>query len=133
MQDRPTAIELLDAVRDFLEQDLLPGLEGRKRFHTLVAANVLAIVARELDVEEPALADEWRRLCDLLGVDRTQPPGRLAGLRTAVRALTERLVDRIRAGDADAGPFGDAVRAHVRATVVEKLRAANPKYLRASR
>ena len=129
MQDRPTAIELLTSVREFLELDILPGLEGRKRFHGLVAANVLAIVARELAGEETALVGEWRRLRDLLGVDETVPPARLDGLRTAIDALTRRLCDRIRAGDADAGPFGDAVRAHVRATVVDKLRIANPKYL----
>jgi hypothetical protein len=129
MQDRPTAIELLGAVRDLLEQDLLPALEGRKRFHTLVASNVLAIVARELADEETLLVGEWRRLRDLIGIDDTVPPGRLDGLRAAVRELTSRLCDRIRAGDADAGAFGDAVRAHVRTTVVEKLRVANPKYL----
>jgi hypothetical protein len=50
-------------------------------------------------------------------------------LQAAVRALTERLVDRVRAGDADDGPFADAVRAHVRMSVVEKLRVANPKFL----
>ena len=132
MQDRPTAIELLTAVREFLEHDVLPGLEGRKRFHGLVAANVLAIVARELEEEEGALVEEWRRLRDLLAVDETQPPGRLVGLRAAVRALTARLVERIRAGDADEGAFADAVRAHVRMSVVEKLRVANPKYLDAS-
>ena len=129
MQDRPTAIELLTAVREFLEQDVLPGLDGRKRFHGLVAANVLAIIARELEQEEGALVAEWQRLRDLLAVDETRPPGRLVGLRAAVRALTERLVERIRAGDADQGPFADAVRAHVRMSVVEKLRVANPKYL----
>jgi len=128
MQDRPTAVELLTSVREFLEQDVMPGLEGRKRFHTLVAANVLAIVARELAGEETMLVAEWQRLHDLLQTDETVP-GRLDGLRTAVDALTRRLCDRIRAGDADAGPFGDAVRAHVRATVVDKLRIANPKYL----
>ena len=129
MQDRPTAIELLTAVREFLEQDVLPGLDGRKRFHGLVAANLLAIVASELEQEEGALVAEWQRLRDLLAVDETRPPGRLVGLRAAVRALTERLVERIRAGDADDGPFAEAVRAHVRMSVVEKLRVANPKYL----
>ena len=129
MQDRPTAVELLAAVRAFLEEDVIPGLEGRKRFHGLVAANVLAIVGRELEEEEASLVAEWQRLRDLLRVDERTPPGRLAGLRVAVRALTERLCARIRAGDADEGPFADAVRAHVRMTVVEKLRIANPKYL----
>jgi len=129
MQDRPTAIELLTSIREFLELDVLPGLEGRKRFHALVAANVLAIVARELAGEETALVGEWRRLRELLNIDETVPPARLDGLRTAIDALTRRLCDRIRAGDADAGAFADAVSAHVRMTVVEKLAIANPKYL----
>jgi Domain of unknown function (DUF6285) len=129
MQDRPTAVELLNAVRAFLEEDVLPGLEGRKRFHALVSANVLAIVARELADEETMLVAEWRRLRDLLGVAETVPPGRQGGLRSAIRALSERLVERIRAGDADEGSFADAVRAHVRMTVIEKLRVANPRYL----
>jgi uncharacterized protein DUF6285 len=133
MQDRPTAIELLGAVRDFLEQDVIPDLEGRKRFHGLVAANVLAIVARELEEEEGSLVAEWRRLRDLLSVDERTPPGRLSGLRVAVRELGARLVDRIRAGAADEGPFAHAVRAHVRMTVVEKLRIANPRYLHEDR
>jgi hypothetical protein len=129
MQDRPTAVELLGAVRDFLERDVLPDLEGRKRFHALVAANVLTIVARELDEEETGMVAEWQRLRDLLGVAERTPPGRIAGLRVALRELTGRLVERIRAGEADGGSFGDAVRAHVRMTVVEKLRIANPKYV----
>jgi hypothetical protein len=128
MQDRPTAVELLNAVREFLEQDVMPGLEGRKRFHALVSANVLAIVARELAGEETMLVAEWERLRNLLATDDAAP-ARLTELRMAVEMLTHRLCDRIRAGDADAGPFGDAVRAHVRATVVDKLRIANPKYL----
>ena len=128
MQDRPTAIELLTSVREFIEQDVLPGLEGRKRFHALVSANVLAIVARELAGEETMLVAEWERLRDLLGSDEAAPT-RLDDLKRSVDQLTRRLSDRIRAGDADEGPFGEAVRAHVRATVVDKLRIANPKYL----
>jgi len=129
VQDRPTAIELLTAVREFIEHDVVPGLDGRKRFHALVAANVIAVVTRELEEEETLLVGEWRRLRDLVQLDDAAPPGRLSGLRAAVRALNERLVERIRAGDADAGSFADAVRAHVRTTVAEKLRVANPKML----
>jgi hypothetical protein len=128
MQDRPTALELLAAVRAFLEDDVLPVLDGRKRFHALVAANVLGIVERELGGEEETLVVERARLVDLLGVARPVPTG-LAALRAEVRELTETLAARIRAGDADAGAFADAVRAHVRATVVEKLRVANPRYV----
>ena len=128
MQDRPTAVELLTSVREFIEQDVLPGLEGRKRFHALVSANVLAIVARELAGEETMLVAEWERLRDLLRIDDVAPT-RLDDLKSSVAQLTRRLCDRIRAGDADGGAFGEAVRAHVRATVVDKLRIANPKYL----
>ena len=128
MQDRPTAVELLTSVREFIEQDVLPGLEGRKRFHALVSVNVLAIVARELAGEETMLVAEWERLRELLR-SGDAAPARLDELKTAVDALTRRLCDRIRSGDADGGPFGEAVRTHVRATVVDKLRIANPKYL----
>lgn len=125
MQDRPTATELLAAVRHFLEHDVLPTLDGRRRFHTLVAANVLAIVERELASEEETLAAEWTRLAGLL--DAGPRPTSLAALRTAVRDLTRRLADEIRAGQRDDAP---AVRAHLRQTTLEKLRIANPRMLR---
>src|SRR5262245_24702979 len=117
MQDRPTMGELLEAVRGFLESDVVPALDGRRRFHALVAANVVAIVGRELASEDADLAAEWRRLTILLGRDAGEPPPRLDTLRAAVREANEALAERIRRGDADEGPFRAAVRAHVRATV----------------
>ena len=129
MQDRPSVRELLDAVRGFLEEDVVPALEGPRQFHARVAANVLAIVGRELEGDEASLLAEWRRLGPLLG-GPDEPPARLEALRAAVRERTAALAERIRRGDADAGPFRDAVRAHVRATVEDKLRVANPRYLR---
>lgn len=127
MQDRPTVRELLDAVRAFLEADVVPALNGPARFHARVAANVLAIAGRELATEEADLGAEWRRLGALLGLETAEAPAGTDALRTAVRAWNEALADRIRRGDADAGPYRDAVRAHLHATVVEKLRVANPR------
>ena len=127
MQDRPTAEELLAAVRAFLEDDVVPALDGPRRFHARVAANVLAIVARELDGEDARLRAEWAALVTLLGRDASAPPDGLPALRAAVREATEELAARVRRGDADAGPFRDAVRAHVRAVVREKLNVANPR------
>ena len=45
MNDRPTAPELIEAVRAFLEAEVLPALgdNARLRFQTLVAVNVLAL------------------------------------------------------------------------------------------
>ena len=129
MQDRPTALELLAAVRGFLEEDLGPALEGRRRFHALVAANVLRILERELGGEEELLGRQWERLAALFDVDASEKPQATSALRTAVRELETRLAERIRSGDADAGDLARRVRAHVRATVVEKLAVANPRFL----
>jgi len=129
MQDRPSMRELLDAVRAFLEEDVVPALEGPRQFHARVAANVLAIVGRELAGEEASLLAEWQRMARLTG-GASEPPPRLEALRAAVREGTAALAERIRRGDADAGPFRDAVRAHVRATVEDKLGVANPRFVR---
>jgi aminoglycoside phosphotransferase (APT) family kinase protein len=47
---RPTASELLDAVRGFLTDQVMPATSGQLAFHARVAANVLGIVARELEL-----------------------------------------------------------------------------------
>ena len=91
------------AVREFLEDDLVPTLEGRRRFHALVAANVLAIVERELQGEEEQLARQWDRLAALFALDRAARPQAVSALRAAVRELETRLAERIRAGEADGG------------------------------
>ena len=46
MNDRPTASELLRAVGRFLEREVVPELEGPRRYHARVAAHVVAVVAR---------------------------------------------------------------------------------------
>jgi hypothetical protein len=127
MQDRPTVAELLDAVRGFLEHDAIAALDGTARFHARVAANVLAIVARELEMQSAQLAAEWQRLDALLG--NTPMPPDVTAQRAGLRGRTTELCERIAGGDADDGPFRAAVLAHVRATVCEKLAVANPKLL----
>src|SRR5262249_31672749 len=106
-----------------------PVLEGRRRFHALVAANVLRIVERELEGQEEQLERQWERLAALFGGEGSPKPRAVSVLRGAVRDLETRLVDRIRSGGADGGEFAQRVRAHVRATVVEKLAVANPRFL----
>ena len=58
---RPTASELLDAVRGFLTDQVMPATTGQLAFHARVAANVLGIVAREIELgpvlQEADLAD----------------------------------------------------------------------------
>ena len=107
--DVPTAGQLLEAVREWVEGDAREATTGRVQFHTRVVANLMAMLEREL-ASGPAMA--------------VAHAARLAGLGVA----SERdLADRVRAGEwpvDDRGLF-DAVRA----TVVDKLAVANPKYL----
>ena len=44
----PTTAELAAAVREFLEEEVMPATEGRLSFHARVAANVVAQLEREL-------------------------------------------------------------------------------------
>ena len=48
---RPDARELVEAVREFLEREVQPRLEGSTAFHARVAVNVLAIVEFDVDGE----------------------------------------------------------------------------------
>jgi Domain of unknown function (DUF6285) len=134
MNDRPSAAELIEAVRGFLESELLPALaqgDARLRFTTLVAANVLAIAARELHGEEPMLREEWHALAPLVGAAGEQPE-RLTELRAEVRAMNERLCESIRGGKFD-GERGAALASLLRRTVARKLEVANPRYLQSGR
>src|SRR5262245_938570 len=134
MNDRPSAAELIEAVRGFLESDLLPALaqgDARLRFTTLVAANVLAVAERELHSEESMLREEWHALAPLVGAAGEQPE-RLPELRAEVRAMNEQLCASIRAGGFD-GERGVALAGLLRRMVARKLEVANPRYLQAGR
>lgn len=106
--DRPRADELIDAVRGFLADDVVPAADGRVRFHARVAANALAIVERELRIG-PALAE---RHAD-----------RLAALGFTDDAA---LAAAIRAGGCD--DDWHEVAGSVMAGVFDKLLVANPGY-----
>ena len=125
MNDRPTGVELLRAVERFLEQEVVPQLDGLRRYHARVAANVVAIVAREIETEEAQLLSEWERLGALLELREQRPDARDA-LRDAVRARSQALAERIRRGDADAGTWRAELIAHLRRTVADKLAVSRP-------
>jgi hypothetical protein len=128
MQDRPHARELLEAVRGFLEEQVVPALDGTRQFHARVAANVLAIVGRELELGDASLRSEWRRLTALLERPATEAPADERALRDTVHALNAALAERIQGGDADRDPWRARVLAHLRETADERLAIANPRY-----
>lgn len=69
MYDQPTAAELIAAVATFMREEVSPHLSGRVAFHARVAANVLDMVRRQLELGPAAESAEVARLKALLGRD----------------------------------------------------------------
>jgi hypothetical protein len=56
--DRPTALELIEAVGEFLSSEVLAAAtDHRLKFRTLVALNALAIATRELEASNTVLLE----------------------------------------------------------------------------
>ena len=87
----PTAAELLDSVAEYLFAELRPEVPREQRFKVLVAANVCAVVAREIrageepDREDLALFDE---LLGERGRGRPQRRGRAVASESAPGSST---------------------------------------------
>jgi Domain of unknown function (DUF6285) len=128
MYDHPTAAELIAAARMQLEQHVIPSIaEPRLRFQTLVAANVLAIVERELADGQGHMAAAWRRAAGLQGDTADQPASET--LHAAIAAQARQLCADIRAGVYDDQPGRRALLTHLRHTAEEELLVANPRFL----
>ncbi len=106
---RPSASQLLDAVREFLVGDVVGGADRRVGFHARVAANAVAIVGRELALAGPA-AERRRRRLAALGFDQER------ALASAIRA--GQLDDRL-----------DQVTGAVMASVLDRLAINNPRWI----
>jgi hypothetical protein len=119
MHDRPSAAELCDAVRGFLEDEVVKTIENpRLRFRTLVAINALGIAGRDLARGEELAREEASLLRELLGAPRSDAPP-----RNEAQALSAELCRRIRAGAAPRGTI-----AALRRIAEWKLEVASPKY-----
>ena len=68
--DVPTAAQLIESVREWLEKDVLTSTTGRVQFHSRVAINVLAMVERELAVGGQQALDHAARLAGLGALHR---------------------------------------------------------------
>lgn len=105
---RPTAAELVEAVREWVAGDVRGATSGRVNFHGRVAVNVLATVQRELELGPAMDAAHAERLAGLdLASERELAEGIRSGRFDDRRADVERVVAE---------------------TVVDKLRVANPTY-----
>jgi DNA-binding CsgD family transcriptional regulator len=126
MYGRPTAVELLDAVQRFLDEEVVPHTDGRRQFLARVSANVLRMLARELQLEETHLDRAWTALDGVLG-PAPRPCG-LAALRAALQAREAELCARIRAGFGDTPAERARLVACLRQTVQDKLAVTDPGY-----
>ena len=107
--DRPTAAELLEALHEWMERDLLPGVDGRLQFHTRVAINMIDIVRRELELG-PDQEVQHQEVLASFGMNDD------AELAAAIHegAFDANLVDVLN---------------RLRPVVEDKVRVANPRYL----
>src|ERR1700727_85956 len=69
MQDEPTPSELIQAVADFLRNDIAPHISGHNAFKLRVSINALDLVTRQLKLEADSAAAEAARLSRLLGME----------------------------------------------------------------
>jgi hypothetical protein len=106
---RPTALELVEAVREWVDGDVRAATEGRVAFHARVAVNALAMLERELALGPAHRAAHQERLAQLSCADDAE------------------LAAQIRSGTLD--DRAAEVRAVVAASVRAKLEVANPRWL----
>jgi hypothetical protein len=109
LHDRPTALELIEAARGALGEDVLPGLEHRGAFQLRVTMRALGIVERELAYAERHAAVRAEAFGSLGVADEPE-------LAAAIR------------GGAMAGRRRELLAA-LRMIVRAKLEVANPRYL----
>lgn len=114
MNDEPTAAELLASVHDFIRNHAMPQLEGHAAFHARVAANVVAIVQRELEHGPAQTTAERDRLRGLLGADGS------------IEELNRELCHRIRAGELD--ETSESLMDHLWLSTLAKLSIDQPQY-----
>lgn len=112
MPDMPT---LLGAAVKYLEEELLPALDGYHRFQTRVTINVLKLVRRELDLRATQSDAESSRLSEILGHGG------------GVRALNDELCESIRSGAI--GLNDEKLRSHLRQSLADALAINNPKWM----
>lgn len=129
MRNKPDAAGLLHIARETLLNDLLELLPEERRYAMRMAANALAIAARETEVGDADLVDELRLLSELYGEDVVQEAGATLPERSA--KMNKRFARDIRDGIFD-GACAQGVRALLMDQVRARLAISNPAYLKAA-
>lgn len=113
LANKPTAADLIQAVRQHLEEKVQPKLQGSDVFYLRIALNALSMVERELR-EGPALAEADRKeLLVLLG----------SGSDSDAENL---LMEKLKNGELDANSSG--LLDYLLARTQRRLSVDNPRY-----
>nr|WP_070959577.1 DUF6285 domain-containing protein [Hyphomonas sp. Mor2] len=116
MHDQPSVSELVQAVKNFIDETAGPNLKGHAAFHARVASNALATVLRDLDQRPANELEEASRLIALLG----------ASDGADLESLNRELSDKIRSGDLT--PETPGLLAHLKTTTIAQVEIDQPRY-----
>jgi hypothetical protein len=129
MRNKPDAASLLHIARETLLNELLELLPEERRYAMRMAANALAIAARETEVGDADLVTELRLLSELYGEEVVQGAG--DNLHERIAKMNKRFARDIRDGIFD-GACAQGVRSLLMDQVRARLRISNPGYLTAT-
>ncbi len=115
MHDAPSAKELIEAVKSFIDNTAMTQLTGHAAFHARVASNALATVLREIEQRPTSEAAERQRLQQLLNTTDSD-----------VAALNRALCQEIHAGRVDLKTPG--LLTHLKSTTIDQLSVDQPGY-----
>ncbi|MEL6724229.1 MAG: DUF6285 domain-containing protein [Pseudomonadota bacterium] len=116
MHDQPSVLELLQAVKSFIDETAAPQLKGHAAFHARVASNALSTAMRDLEQRPNAATQERDGLTELLGPSN--------GL--SLDALNRSLSEKIKSGEMTVQTPG--LLAHLKQTTMAQVEIDQPRY-----
>ena len=116
MHDQPNVEELVQAVKNFVDDTAMSELSGRSAFLARVTSNVLGTILRDLEARERNDTEEKVRLSDLLG----------AAPESSLNSMNEELRNRIRSGALSISSPG--LLDHLKKTAIAQLKVDQPNY-----
>lgn len=131
MFDKPNRADLLDAALRTLREDILPALEGERKYAGLMVASAIATVMREIesDTNHEPVRRVLDRFADLYGQDNVHHAG--VDGEERILSLNQHLVRDIRDGEFDDDPTGP-VYALLLEQALQRLALSNPKFIDSS-
>ena len=117
MTTRPVSKELLEAARHHLLEAILPQLEGKSRYETLMIANAMVIAIRDLSSRESS------------GIEAPPLEILYPGQKKWIPEVIQAFCRDVKGGRFDhAGPERQAAEQALKAYADAELDVANPKY-----